>query len=247
MSYTRDRDSATRGAGAIASRDMAHPHAARARARARALATLERDRAMRGATYGRRGGVVGGLGAINAATNTPTGMTGGIRRPVLSRGGRIEEPGWQNQDPKAPTGPQLPPRNFVRSPVVVLPPKPAPPAPTRVDQVRSPTVTKGSRGSVYEPLNPVPVVIVDPVRPPKIPGTPERKPVVQVPVVSGGGAGGGGGGGSGGGSPIPDFEVDDLPDAEDVAPAAKPGMSTGAMLVIGALVGGAILLLRDDD
>lgn len=250
MSYGRDRDAATRGVGAIASRDMRHPHAVRRRQIAKARRLARADRALSGLTYGPVGGLSGGLGALNAATNTPTGLTGGARRPTIVKGGSIEGGGQTPLQIAANNLAALPPRTFIS------PPKP-PPVYT---------------GNVAAALTAIPgiKVLTQPApkkplpgkRPPPVPTAPPLpEPSGSVTTTggkssggsssSGGGSGGGGGAsGGGGGSTLPDFAPDDLPDPEDVPAASttSSSMSTGKMLAIGGGIAAALyLLLQGDD
>lgn len=94
MAYGRDPDRHTRGVGAVAARDNAHPHAARARRKAINQRTVARDRVLREITYGPRGGI----GAVDVGTRRPsrmpdTGLTfdgAGKPDPVVGgTGGRV--------------------------------------------------------------------------------------------------------------------------------------------------------------
>lgn len=87
MSYERDPYASTRGIGAIAAADLAHPQAARARRLQQVRATLARDRQLSRVTLGPRGGLpYSSLGAIReVALREPEGggSGGGGTPPII--------------------------------------------------------------------------------------------------------------------------------------------------------------------
>ena len=227
MSYSRDRDMATRGVGAIASRDYAHPRAALARAAARARATAAHDRRLAGMTYGARGG----LGAVSTL-NTVTGMTGGLRRPTIVEGGTIEGGSTRPYE----GGGKIPP-GTPRAPIV--------------GKWKDPNLTKGYRppATAFVPDSKLstsspetPPVVVD-IKPPT------KKPV--TPLVSGGGGGGVSLPPKTAPTPLPELEqveIPDVPEAVDPGPSAAPASSKRNLLILAGAVGlAAIILLRDKD
>lgn len=256
MSYQRDRDSATRGAGAIASRDMAHPRQARARQRQRALATLRRDRALRGATMGNSGGVVGGLGAISRA-NVAGGLTGPTGAHIMGGGHGVEGSGGITTPPLPPkgTGGTTPPsiKNRATHDAAIKKAFAAPPKVKNTNPPRSPP--KHPPHKPYPGTNRPPPI---PTPPPTDSGTSVSAPppVTNAPLNSGTSSGGGGGGSSGGTTDpgsgttgMPDYTPTDLPDPDDTTDTSTTSTaSTGKMLLLAAGIGlGAYFLLRDSD
>ncbi len=225
---------------------MAHPGAARRRLIAKARATNARDRQLAGLTYGAQGGLAGGFGAFNAATNTPTGLTGGARRPTIVKGGPIEGGGQTGITIAGNNLASIPPRTFI-------PPPKTPPTP-----VISRPIVKNYAVETPKPKKPLIGTKLPGARPPPKP-LPLPEPEGSVTNTggssagassSGGGGGGGGSSSGGGGTPtlVPDYQPTDLPDVDDVAAtSSSSSMSTGTKVAIGAGIAAALYLLLKGD
>jgi hypothetical protein len=224
MGYTRDKDAATRGIGAIASRDHANPRAVAMRRARIAHATTARDRALAHMTYGARGGL--SLGAISRAS---AGMLKDIMAPTIKTGGSIEVPPLKTQGlTSIDVRPPLPP---VRPPITQppLPPFPAP-SPIR-DRFNNLAIRSKNINAVFTPT-----VIIDPVRPSSgNTGIVPPKVTTKPPGVVTGGGGGGGGGGYNTGvvGPVDLPPMDPLPDVpEGQDAAAHSSLTSNKNLVI---------------
>ena len=240
---------------------MAHPQAVKRRQLAKARATNARDRMLAKVTYGPVGGISGGLGALNTATNTVGGLTGGARRPTIVKGGPIEGGGQTGIQIAANYAGAIPPRT------IILPPVPP------VNPPGKPVVMTGN---VTAALNALPgIKVLGQPTPPKkplpgkkLPGSrpaptptplPEPSGTAKPPPNSSGGSSGGGGGGgggssgssAGGGALVPDYEPDELPDIDDVATQAptttSSSMSTGTKVAVGVGIAAALYFLLQGD
>ncbi len=230
MSYGRDPDRNTRGAGAIASRDNAHPSAALARRAGRNRRTVARDRVMRTMTYGPKGGM-SPLGALNL------GYQGGASSPWTGgvRGGTgLTFEGGQTNVPQVPTAPSG------GSPTVTSPKVTAAVINAMTAMNKAPTLA-ARYPTTSSPS--FPVATTDPgtsAPTVPVPSKTTTKPPVKGVTVSGGG----------GvwtpprptGTPLPGFEATDLPDVP--AGSAKPSFDIKTAAIVGAAALGAFLLLR---
>lgn len=247
MSYGRDRDAYTRGAGAIAAADFGNARRAAARrAKVDRSAALDARRAE--LTYG----PYGGLGRISGAKI-------GVPGPALRAPSTIDVPpqsGPLGPRPVTPPGGaggggrggrSLVPLKVGRYGLAVSPGQPAAEPGTNVGPsgatVGLPTIAPPSSSPGGRTGTDVPVT---PVR-----GTSSPRPPTTV-VVSGGGSGGPSGGK---GSPLPlptpapllpspTLVIDEIPDVM-VAPTPTPTRSRSKLLLIAALAGGAYLVLRN--
>lgn len=223
MSYGRDPDRHTRGAGAIASRDNVNPAATRARRLARNQQTVAHDRAVRQMTYGPRGGI----GAIDLGMKGQTGGTKGGISTTTGRGisfdyGTSNQPGM----PEAPGGVPKPP--------------PPPTFTTSRTHLANPLKRTSVLEQLLEPLRPPSTVPPPPPLPP--PSTrPQPSPVVTRPTTSSGGGGGVW-------TPTtskPTVEIPEevvVPDVPE--PAAATAISGKTVAIVGAAALAAYLLLR---
>jgi hypothetical protein len=232
MAYGRDPDAHTRGVGAIAARDNAHPQAARARRLAKNRATVAHDRMMRTITYGPRGGI-SGLGALNL-TNVGGGRATVSTKP--SKGLSFDVPG--RVDPL--TGGMRPTAGGGAGGGGTTPP------------IRRPTTTVPGRvtGGVFTIDTSVPPLppMVDPTSDittgttPPPPSRPAPRPSGPISVPAGGGivppptkAP----------TPLPEPEEVELPEVpEGEAAPTVAGISTKTAMLVGAAALAAYFLLR---
>ena len=223
---------------------MSHPQAVRRRQIAKARATNARDRMLAGVTYGARGGIVGGLGALNTATNTVGGLTGGARRPVLVRGGVIEGGGQTPIQIASNHAAGLPPRTILPVKPTVIGTNQVAAAVAALPGIRVITPYPSKPGTKLPGSRPAPTPLPEPVSPVKT-GSGSG----SSGSSGGGGGGGGGSSGSSSGTTLPEYTDAELPDVDETtvdAPAAK--MSTGKMLAIGGgIVAALYLLLNGED
>lgn len=233
MSYSRDRDAHTRGAGAIAAVDR--PGSRQAKRALGAAMSRARDAQRAALTYGARGG----LGAIN--TGTGTGLRGrqiftGDLVPGVVEGGNPLGPLTPPERGGGGLPPVLPPPGIfgqrggalVQQPrvdnVVTDPAYPGTTPPRRPSPPPFPGVDTGGRNTLPPP--PQTGVIVPP-------------PKSTVTIVTGGGSGGAGLN-TGGTRTAP---ITPIPPPMEI-PDAQASSSTPWML-IGAVALGAWLLLGD--
>jgi hypothetical protein len=207
MSYSRDRDQMTRGVGAIAAIDKAHPGRAAARDRRVHESVAEQDRRAAGVAFGPRGGL-GALGRINLANLGAQGF----------RGGQVIAPDHTSgTGGGSGAGGQAPGTNTSSGTIHVGP------------RTSGNVLGTGGRAT--------PTGFEGRPIPPKVPGKtlaytllqtglpPKTTKPPPAPVISGGGGvivGGGGSGGGFGPKPVltqPSINVDPLP---DVASSGRP-------------------------
>lgn len=249
MSYGRDPDAYTRGAGAVAAADRVNPRATAARAAGFARALAVRDRALSGLTYGERGG----LGNVGLATKVvykprtrvlppprrviiaPPTRTGSSLTTTRLAVSRTPVPAFTPITPPkinaGSFGPTAPPSATVRPPSI--PPLILPPGST-----------------VQYPGQETVVVGLPP--PPIQPAPPTRKISELITKASGGRvtpAGGGGGTWSPTlkqTAPVPAMPASvDLPDVESDAGAPGSEPSTKTIAFVGAAALAAYLLVRN--
>lgn len=222
MSYGRDPDRHTRGAGAIASRDNVNPAATHARRRARNQQTVAHDRAVRQMTFGPRGGI----GAVDL------GMKGGPKGGISTTTGRgiSFDYGTSNQPgiPEASGGVPRPPVS--------------PTTPTSRGQLARPGRFTTALQQLLEPLRPPSTVPPPPPLPP--PSTrPQPSPVITRPSSSSGG-GGGGGVWQPTTKPTTTVEIPEEVVVPDVPESAATAISGKTVAILGAAAVAAYFLLR---
>jgi len=261
MSYTRDRDHATRAPGAIAARDLAHPRAARARQMQRAHVTALRDRALAGLTYATRGGLVrpAALGAIKLTAGAKPGT------PVLVRGGSIDVPPLGTGATKGgTTGATPPPSRGGLQPTggggILGGGKRNPPSsPANTSLIRTatlstgkfPTMPTGGGKGGGKNTTPTPT----PTKPPPQDGGSGSDKGSATTVYTGSGGGGGGASTSGGSTADPTEVPADEEDPNDplltngelVTEPPPAGTNWRKIFLIGGAAIAALLLLNDDE
>lgn len=229
MSYGRDGDRHTRGVGAIAAVDGAHPARARARARRVQQSLAMRERAIGGLAYGPGGGL-SSLGRINLANIGAQGFRAGqIIAPDHSGGTGGPGGGVVGPAPGGATAGGGSPRTGVKNgPGIVL-------------GTGGRTTPKGFEGRPAMSTVPrQPVIGI----PPKITGG-SGKPNSGGSILTG--SGGGGGGSSGGGSSTTDPDpVVTAPVLPDVPSSTSTSSIPTWALILGAAAG-LYLLTKDEE
>lgn len=242
MSYGKDPDRASRGAGAIAARDKAHPHAARARARMKRKATAAYDRAMSNLTMGAKGGLA--LGAMSRLDQlilekktapSGTGSGGAVLPPTSTR---------------APT-----PFSFDKNMAMLQAAidRRSSTGPVKQKLAIRPKIAGwtygGGDGLTTKPSSDTTSAPTPPTPPPVPTSTTPPAPSAAKTVGTSSSSGAGGGGGvitTGGAGP----SLPALPDASplpDVAPDAQTGSlsNKAKYAIVGGIALGAYLLMRN--
>ena len=242
MGYTRDKNAATRGAGAIAARDLANPRATAIREARRKHMLALRDKALSHMTYGRRGGIA--LGAISKAS---AGILKNMMAPTIATTGVLEAPVLKGPRDVTviDTRPPYAPPPLPTSP---LPPKPRPPI-LNGGLLNKIKLIGDARANVTQ-VNTNPMTQMDPVvvTAPTSGNTGIVPPGVSKPpgVVTGGGGGGGWPPKSGNTGIVPP-DLTPLPDVPEDAPAASsPSSSNKTLLIVAAAAIGAYLIFGKD-
>lgn len=247
MSYQKDRDALTRGAGAIAAADMV-ARARQGRRQAIGAGTQQRDRAMAAIARGSLGAVFDPVyQALGADMRGPKSTTGGMRGPSQPAGG-MRGPGTNTGGMRGSVRGAAP----VVAPVKVGPPNRV--GPVSLGPVKVTPVTPTSPGN--RPPGgqraPVPVRVTTPPKRPPAPTAPPLPvpPPQQQPVGVQTAPGGGGGTAATQASTqlptLPSLPPEDPIDVSAPAPTGSSPMTTMLLVAGGAVALGYFLFTRQD-